>query len=301
MGLIAEMQEAEEKHRKEQYAIQELREKAPNKLAERIKEIEAGIGKNERLVILGVIRSCGDMGYWTEHPQKSPIENYLLVKKLADKYSELIEVCKELHAFAWEEVTCESCRELGETPRGSTREYEDIISLFFPLEWISGYERKNLWDMAVSLYTLLLKYKQVVGLFAEQQKRRLQAKDEAKALLNAFNEELNASHPSTSDTPEESLPEDDDLAYGKKQTKVGRATALYLLIKKMQEKGIVPNDNKIDGTDIGRFIAAIIGEDTTKDIRYTTAYRKVINKLDEVSNNAKSEAKEYLKFLKIDD
>lgn len=103
---------------------------------------------------------------------------------------------------------------------------------------------------------------------------------------------------STSDTPEDSLPEDTDLTDGKKQTKVSRLVAFYMLIKKLQKAGIISKD--IDQIAIARFIIAIIGEGPPEDIRNTTAY-KVVNKRGEISDKAKADAEEYLKPLKIKD
>lgn len=115
------------------------------------------------------------------------------------------------------------------------------------------------------------------------------------ALMKARDELTKEIETQTSDAPEDADPTD-----SKKQTTVSRAVALYMLIEKMQGAGIIPRNN-IDGTNIGRFIATIIGEDAPKGIRYTTAYRKVIGTRGKVSKKSTAEAKEYLKFLKIED
>lgn len=229
------------------------------------------------------------------------VKKYVTLKMLAERYAELISACQKLHEAICREIGCKlgfSDEDIYITTPELCRKYNKYIHILLDLDdpLCSQHGIAN-YRFAERICEMLPYHKRAAEEYIERQKQERRALKEAETLLASIED---ADHPSTSDVPENSLPEDDDPTDNKKPTIVSREVALYMLIEKLQGAGIIPRNN-IDGTNIGRFIAAIIGEDAPKGIRYTTAYRRVVSTRGNVSTKSTAEAKKYLKLLKIDD
>ncbi|MDE7355524.1 MAG: hypothetical protein K2N21_01960 [Rikenellaceae bacterium] len=224
-------------------------------------------------------------------PKNDPIKAYAKVETFAKRYAKLINICKQLHNLACKNIgyKFEFGAFLPIAFYGKPIEEEKYIHIMreaFEIETFGS----DFYEFAIRICAYQALYKKQAEDYIERQKQERHAQKEAEALLASIEV---ASRTSTSDAPKDANPTD-----SKKQTIISRATALYILIKKLQGAGIISKD--IDQTAIARFIAAVIGENKTKPIVNTTAY-DVAKVWGEVNDKAKSEAKEYLKLLKIGD